>query len=114
MVAEGERAGGSGMRALIGEASLALARLDAGRLEELAVACEALNRDLPGRTGKAREEVLRELLASAGEMAILARVLDATRRNLRVMQRLRDLRAGRVEYTEGLARGGAEAGNGHN
>ena len=34
------------LKALVVEASLALARLDADRLEELALSCQALNRDL--------------------------------------------------------------------
>ncbi len=39
-------------------------------------------------------------------MAVFARVLEVTRGNLNVMSRLRELRAGRVEYTERQARGG--------
>ena len=39
-------------------------------------------------------------------MAVFARVLEATRSNLSVMKRLRELRAGRLEYTERQARGG--------
>ena len=39
-------------------------------------------------------------------MAVFARVLEVTRGNLSVMSRLRELRAGRVEYTERQARGG--------
>ena len=39
-------------------------------------------------------------------MAVLARVLEATRANLKVMKRLQDLRAGQLEYTPGTwARG---------
>jgi hypothetical protein len=45
-------------------------------------------------------------------MAVFARVLEATRSNLNVMKRLRELRAGRLEYTERQARGGAEGGHG--
>ena len=33
-------------------------------------------------------------------MAVFARVLEATRANLKVMNRLRELRAGRLEYGE--------------
>jgi hypothetical protein len=46
-------------------------------------------------------------------MAVFARVLEATRANLNVMSRLRELRAGRVEYTERQARGGACAEERH-
>ena len=43
-------------------------------------------------------------------MAVFARVLDATRANLQVMNRLRELRMGRLEYSERQARGGASTG----
>lgn len=118
MEAQGAALARSGLRTLIAEASQSLAHLDASRLEELALACQALSGALPDQTAEEREEVFREMRAAAGEMEILARVLEATRGNLRVMQRLRDLRAGRIEYTEGQARGwaaaeGAEGGDGH-
>lgn len=87
------------LRALVAEASRALAMLDAARLEELALSCAALNRaiDLHG------EKLVREAREAVGEMAVLARVLEATRGNIRVMNRLRELRAGRREYGERLA-----------
>ena len=37
------------LKELVAEASRALAQLDAGRLEELALSCQALNRDLQSR-----------------------------------------------------------------
>ena len=47
-------------------------------------------------------------------MAAFARVLEATRANLNVMKRLRDLRTGRLEYTVpqlmGRSRKGARMG----
>ena len=48
-------------------------------------------------------------------MAIFARVLEATRANLQVMNRLKEMRAGRLEYSERQARGGkgTEGGHGH-
>jgi hypothetical protein len=52
-----------------------------------------------------------EAREAAGEMAVFARVLDATRENLSVMRRLRELRAGRLEYSERNLRGWA--GNHH-
>jgi hypothetical protein len=50
-------------------------------------------------------------------MAVFARVLDATRSNLNVMNRLRELRMGRLEYSERSAAAdcggmGAKAGHG--
>ncbi|HEX4756943.1 MAG TPA: hypothetical protein VH308_03140 [Terracidiphilus sp.] len=85
------------LKALVVEASRALARLDADRLEELALSCKALNRDL---TPANRQELACQAREAAGDMAVFARVLEATRANLGVMNRLRDLHAGRVEYGE--------------
>lgn len=85
------------LKELVGEASCALARLDADRLEELALSCRRLNRELePGDLSllavQARE-------AKAG-MAVFGRVLEATRANMQVMNRLRELRQNRLEYTQ--------------
>jgi hypothetical protein len=47
-------------------------------------------------------------------MAVFARVLDATRANLNVLNRLRELRAGRLEYGQsGNQRGWPPAENRH-
>jgi hypothetical protein len=99
------------LKALVLEASRALARLDAERLEELAISCQALNRDLAPDIRLARQA--RE---AAGEMSVFARVLDVTRTNLKVMYRLRELRAGRTHYGEAQAGSWArtEAGHGDN
>ena len=101
------------LKEMVTEASRALACLDAGRLEELALSCQALNRD-----AEAVERVVlaHEFREAAGDMAVFARVLEATRANLNVMNRLRELRAGRLEYDEAQARGWtrAEAVHGDN
>jgi hypothetical protein len=99
------------LKELVREASRALASLDAGRLEELALSCQALNRDLTPSSAMARQA--RE---AAGDLAVFGRVLEATQANLQVMNRLRELRAGRLEYREPQARGWAvsEGGRGHN
>jgi hypothetical protein len=94
------------MKELVVEASRALARLDADRLEELAFSCQALNRDLAQgdparRDGDARESLAIECNQAQGDMAVFARVLEATQANLNVMNRLRELRAGRLEYRAG-------------
>jgi hypothetical protein len=49
-------------------------------------------------------------------MATFARVLEATRANLNVMNRLRELRAGRLEYCQRQIQGpaGIESINGDN
>ena len=102
----GERGGHPKLKELVVEASQALARLDADRLEELALSCQALNRDLAQgdparRDGDARASLPIECKQAQGDMAVFARVLEATRANLNVMNRLRELRAGRLEYRAG-------------
>jgi len=89
------------LKELVVEASRALARLDAGRLEELALCCQALNRDLAEADGNARASLAVESKEAVGDMAVFARVLEATRANLHVMNRLRELREGRLEYRGG-------------
>lgn len=89
------------LRAMVMKASQALALLDAPRLYELALSCEALSRQLE-ETGQADEGWRRELTAQAryarSDMAVFERVLDATRANLNVMRRLRSMRVGEIEY----------------
>ncbi len=115
MAAQRDRLVRSGLQALISEASLALAHLDAGRLEELAIACQVLTRGLPQKTVAEREEMFAHMRAATAEMETLRRVLAATRSNVRVLQRLQQIRAARVEYSEAQARGWtwAEANDGH-
>jgi hypothetical protein len=98
------------LRALVVEASLALARLDADRLEELALSCQALNRDLPAWSGQERAKMAREIRKLAGEMAVFERVLEATRANLDVMSRLRQLHEGKREYGGSLRRASSGTG----
>jgi hypothetical protein len=104
------------LKELVMEASRSLARLDATRLEELALSCQALNRDLSCMDGDARRALGSQARDAVGDMAVFARVLDATRANLSVMNRLRDLRTGRLEYGQAPASGWrrAESGNGDN
>jgi len=92
------------LKALIVEASQALAHLDAERLEELAISCQALNRDLAWTKAEGRVEQARQAREAANDMAVFARVLDATRANIEVMNRLRELREGRLEYGGSLTR----------
>jgi len=124
----GERRGRPLLKELVVEASRALARLDADRLEELALSCQALNRDLAQSDlaqGDAadRAALAREAKEAVGDMAVFARVLEATRANLNVMNRLRELRAGQLEYGEGHSKysspqmpewRGTESGHGDN
>lgn len=104
------------LKELVVEASRSLARLDADRLEELALSCQALNRArTPLRTDE-REVLARQAHEAARDMKIYARVLDATRANLNVMNRLQELRANRLEYgkQQGLELVGKECAHGDN
>ncbi len=87
------------MKELVREASAALARLDAERLEELARCCQALNRDL-GNTPDAsdRAMLITQVREAAGEFVVFTRVLEATRTNLEVMMRLRAFQQEQLEY----------------
>jgi hypothetical protein len=86
------------LKDLAAEASKALARLDAERLEELALCCQELHRGVMPLEPNHRESLRAQARAAANDIAVFARVLEATRANLRVMNRLRALRLGRLEY----------------
>ena len=101
------------LKQVVREASQALARLDATRLEELALSCQALNRDLAIAGTEDRVRLARQAREAAGEMAAFAKVLEVTRGNLNVMNRLRDIRSGRLEYGEHPPSGWAPPGSGH-
>ena len=101
------------LKQIVLEASRALTRLDAARLEELALSCQALTRSLNPGSRDERELLARQAREAEGDMAVFARVLAATRANLNVMSRLRELRAGRLEYSERQARGGGAPEDGH-
>jgi hypothetical protein len=88
----------SGLKSVLAEASLALAHLDAERLEEMAFSCAALVRNADGQRSEARKQCGSGLGAAKQEMAIFARVLEATRANLEVIHRLRPVRAAQLEY----------------
>jgi hypothetical protein len=93
------------LRELVSEASRALARLDADRLEELALSCQVLNRDLALPHAEGHGVLAREAHEAAADMAVFARVLEVTRANLNVMNRLRALHRDRLEYREPAAAG---------
>lgn len=88
------------LKQIVTEASRALALLDADRLEELAQACRALNRPTADPIGLDRSDLIRQAREAASEMAVFARVLDVTRANLNVMNRLRELRQGCSGYAD--------------
>jgi len=104
------------LKELVAEASRSLARLDAGRLEELALSCQALNRDLRDLAEadcEARGALTVESKEAQGDMAVFARVLEATRANLVVMNRLRELREGCLEYGRPQSPGWRRTESGH-
>jgi hypothetical protein len=75
-------------KSLIAEATSALARLDADRLEKMVHSYEALNCGL----------FVLEPEKAAREMAVFARVLDATRVNMNVLSRLHEIGSPALEY----------------
>jgi hypothetical protein len=98
------------IREVVAEASEALAQLDAGRLEELALACRVLNRVGPNESQPDRRSdgtLLRQVRDAAVDIRVFGRMLEATRANLVVMRRLRQLRQGKIEYSEAQALGWA-------
>lgn len=92
------REGISGLRAMVLEASRALALLDAPRLQELALSCEALKRQLGQADAGLRRELAGQAREAADDMEVFRRVLEATRANLNVMRRLRAMRWEELEY----------------
>ena len=96
----GERQVHPVLKELVVQASHALAHLDADRLEELALSCQAFNRDLGSKDLTKQKTLHAQALEARGEMAVFARVLEASRANLKVMSRLRDSQAGQLEYRE--------------
>jgi hypothetical protein len=86
------------LKAMVAEASRALALLNADRLEELAVSCRALSQDATGAEVEERIALAREALDAEGDLAVFGRVLEATHANLKVMRRLQELRAGAPGY----------------
>ena len=87
------------LKQIVAEASEALAHLDAERLEEMALSCEALNRGLTGANLDEWRKLASESLAAEQEMAKLSRILEATRSNLEVLRRLRESRLGEFDYS---------------
>lgn len=86
------------LRNTIAEASQSLALLDFERLEELAIAFYKLNSDVRLMRPAERDDLARQVQQASMEMEVFARVIEATRANLNVMRRLRDLRQGCCEY----------------
>jgi hypothetical protein len=94
------------LKEIVVEASRALARLDAARLDELARSCQALTLAPPPVSAEGQKRLARQAREAESDMAVFGRVLEATRANLKVMNRLREMRLQKLEYTERQARGG--------
>lgn len=101
------------LKELVVEASRALARLDADRLEELALSCQALNRDLAPVEASERAILAGQARAAEGDMRVFSRVLEATRANLNVINRLREVREKQLEYSAAQTQLWVRAGSNH-
>lgn len=86
------------LRELVLEASRSLAQLDANRLDELAISCRALIRDVEPSKSVGRGCLASEVSDAAREMVAFARVLDATRANMRVMRQMMEFQKELPEY----------------
>jgi hypothetical protein len=82
---------------MVVEASQALARLDADRLEALAISCLLLNRSLDEETLE-RETLGSEARNAVADLGTLKTLLAATKANLEVMNRAKDLRRELPQY----------------
>jgi hypothetical protein len=89
------------IKELVREASRALATLDSERLEELALSCQALNRDRLTPEDAEKRLRSRDAEEAKQDMIVLERVLQVTRANIEVMRRLREIREGKPEYGPG-------------
>lgn len=91
------------LKQVLAEASRSLALLDADRLEELAASCQRFNRELQDTTRPQQRRLQQHAREASADLAVLARVLEATRANLSVMHRLQELRHGSLEYGRTLS-----------
>ena len=86
------------LKNILVEASHALANLDADRLEEMALSCASLVRAVDSESVDVKDRLDPECREAWKDMAIFMRVLEATRANLNVMRRLREMRAVQLDY----------------
>ena len=93
------------LREVMQQATAALISMDAERLEELALCCADLNREIE-ETGSAAETLL-VLREAAEDVGLLGRVLYETRANLTVLSRLHAIRIREsCVFRSGISRGG--------
>lgn len=98
--------GGPALRELVLEASRSLARLDAKRLDELAISCRALSRKLDTSRFGEGHWLASEAGYATRELVALAHILDATRANMRVMRQLTKFQKELPEYGPIAGKGG--------
>jgi hypothetical protein len=83
---------GEALREIVQQATAALIRMDADRLEELARCCADLNREI--EQGKETIGTVRDLRSSENDVKVLGRILDETRANYMILSRLFSCRRG--------------------
>jgi hypothetical protein len=86
------------LKDMLTKASLALAYLDAERLEEMALSCEALVRGPDSQPYHSKNQWKPASGKAMEEMAIFAGILEATKANLKVMHNLCEAHAAHLEY----------------
>ena len=103
---------GVDLKQIIQEASCSLALLDADRLEELALSCQALNRRPIREDTVAQAKIDNE---ARRDLAVLGRVLESTWANIGVMRQSLKSRESRLEYSpeERTAQSQPETSNGN-
>ena len=101
------------LKEIVVEASRALARLDADRLEELALSCQALNKDYSASSLQDRSLLAAQARHSRRELKTLARILELTQDNLQVFRQTCEPQSGRLEYGQPQSRFWQRAENGH-
>lgn len=104
---------GMELKDLLAEAARSLASLDANRLEELAECCVSLRCGFAAMKPGGWANVRRQSIVAAKEMTMFGRVLEATRANLKIIERLGAL-PDALEYSESQVSGSScrEAGRG--
>jgi hypothetical protein len=95
------------------KASYALAHLDADRLEEMALSCAALVRDGSAAHLDAHRQAEPRFGEAEREVAIFARVLEATKTNLNVIRRVCARVTTQLEYGEARSFCGVSAEGKH-
>ena len=85
-------------RNLIVEAAGALARLEADRLEGMALSCEALSGGLIPAACARNEAIALDASDLLHEMKVFAQILEATRANMNVILGLSESRSITIEY----------------